>query len=100
VHLAVTGGEEAVMRPGFIGYVAQRLAQGIPVFLSAASPYILLNEHIEADVDHAFLRTRLAELYALLHAARFGRSLWKRLGFLYRLQIDRERQKYLVKSNS
>ncbi|HEX4177224.1 MAG TPA: hypothetical protein VHY57_02255 [Rhizomicrobium sp.] len=100
VHLAVIGGEEAVMRPAFADYVAQRLAQNIPVLLSAASPYILLNEHIEAGVDPAFLRTRLAELYALLHAARFGRSLWKRLGHLYRLQLDRERQKYSRKSNS
>lgn len=100
VHLAVIGGEEAVMRPAFADYVARLLAQNIPVFLSAASPYILLNEHIEAGVAPAFLKTRLAELYALLHAARFGRSLWKRLGFLYRLQIDRERQKYIIKSDS
>ena len=46
------------------------------------------------------LRTRLAELYALLHAARFGRSLWTRMVFLYRLQIDRQWQKYIMKSKA
>lgn len=98
VHLVVIGGEAAVMRPAFADYVAHLLARGIPVFLSAASPYILLNDHLEAGDDPAFLKSRLAELYALLHAARFGRSLWKRIVFLYRLQIDRQRQKFLRKS--
>ena len=69
-----------------------------PVFLSAASPYILLNDHLEAKADPAFFRARLAELYGLLHAARFGRGLLKRMAFLYRLQIDRQRQKYIRKS--
>jgi hypothetical protein len=98
VHLAILGGEAAMLRPAFVSYAAQLMAQGIPVFLSAASPYILLNDHVEADADPAFLGERLAELYALLHAARFGRSLLKRIVFLYRLQIDRERQKFLNKS--
>lgn len=98
VHLVILSGEEAVMRPAFIAYVQRLMAQGIPMFLSAASPYILLNEHLEADCDTVFLKARLAELYALLHAARFGRSLLARIGFLYRLQIDRQRQKFLVKS--
>lgn len=100
VHLVVIGGEEAVMRPAFTDHVARLLGQNIPILLSAASPYILLNEHIEADSDPALVKARLAELYALLHAARFGVSLWKRLGHLYRLQIDRGRQKHLRKSNS
>ena len=98
LHLAILGGEAATLRPAFVSYAARLMAQGIPVFLSAASPYILLNDHVEADADPAFLRERLAELYALLHAARFGRSLLKRIVFLYRLQIDRERQKFLNKS--
>jgi hypothetical protein len=100
VHLVIIGGEAAVMRPPFAGYVARLLSSGIPVFLSAASPYILLNEHLEAGSDPAVLKSRLAELYGLLHAARFGQSLWKRIVFLYRLQIDRQRQKYLMKSTS
>jgi hypothetical protein len=98
VHLAIIGGEAAVLRAAFADYVARLLACGIPVFLSAASPYILLNEHLEADSDPAFLQQRLAELYHLLHAARFGQSLLKRIVFLYRLQIDRQRQKLLGKS--
>jgi len=100
VHLVITGGEAAVMRPAFTDYVAQLMAGGIPVLLSAASPYIVLNEHVPADCDPAFLRTRLAELYALLHAARFGRSLWTRMVFLYRLQIDRQWQKYIMKAKA
>jgi len=98
VHLVVIGGEAAVKRPAFADYVSWLLARGIPVFLSAASPYILLNDHVEADADPALFRQRLAELYGLLHAARFGRSLLKRMVFLYRLQIDRQRQKYIRKS--
>lgn len=100
VHLVIIGGEAAIQRPAFAEYAAQLMASGVPVFLSAASPYILLNEHIAADRDAAFLKVRFAELYALLHAARFGESLWKRVRFLYRLQIDRQRQKFLAKSNT
>jgi hypothetical protein len=98
VHLVVIGGEAAVKRPAFAGYVASLLARRIPVFLSAASPYILLNDHLEAQADPASFRERLTELYGLLHAARFGRGLLKRIVFLYRLQIDRQRQKYIRKS--
>jgi hypothetical protein len=98
VHMVILTGETAVLRPAFIAYVAQLMARGIPVFLSAASPYILLNEHVPAEADAAFLKLRLTELYRLLHAARFGRSLLKRVVFLYRLQIDRQRQKYLSRS--
>jgi hypothetical protein len=89
VHLAILGGEAAMMRPAFASYATRLMAQDIPVFLSAASPYILLNDHVEADAEPVFLKQRLAELYRLLHAARFGRSLLKRIVFLYRLQIDR-----------
>ena len=100
VHLVITGGEEAVLRPAFVDYAAQLMARGIPVLLSAASPYILLNEHLESGIGTASLKARLGELHALLHAARFGESLWKRITFLYRLQIDRQRQKFLGKSKA
>jgi hypothetical protein len=98
VHLLVIGGEAAVLRPAFIDYVARTMARGLPVFLSAASPYIVLNDHMPAGADRSVLEQRLAELYPLLHAARFGQGLWKRIRFLYRLQIDRGYQKYLGKS--
>jgi len=100
VHLVVIGGEAAVLRPAFADTVARQLARGIPVQMSAASPYILLNEHLDKDSDPAFLKARLVELYGLLHAARFGQSLGQRMVFLYRLQIDRQRQKFALKSNS
>jgi hypothetical protein len=98
VHLVVLGGEAAVLRPAFVDYVKRLIARGIPVLLSAASPPIVLNEHLEPDSDPDVFRERLAELHGLLHAARFGRSLLKRIGFLYRLRIDKQRQKYLKKS--
>lgn len=98
VHMVILGGEAAVLRPAFIAYVTKLMGRGIPVFLSAASPYILLNEHVPAGADTDILKARLGELYPLLHAARFGRSLLKRMVFLYRLQIDRGRQRYLNKS--
>jgi uncharacterized protein len=100
VHLLVTGGEQAVMRPAFIAYAARTLARGIPVFLSAASPYILLNDHVPTGAESSVLKQRLAELYPLLHAARFGAGLWQRIRFLYRLQIDRGYQKHLGESVS
>lgn len=100
VHLVVIGGEAAVVRPAFPDYVQRLMTRGIPVFLSAASPYILLNEHLEPDSGPAFLRQRLMELYRLLHAARFGQSLCRRIVFLYLLQIDRQRQKYLRRSTA
>ncbi len=98
VHLVILGGEVAILAPRFISYAAGLMARGIPIFLSAASPYILLNEHVQADADPAVLKERLTELYALLHASRWGRSLLRRIVFLYRLQIDRQRQKFLRKS--
>jgi hypothetical protein len=98
VHMVILGGEAAALRPAFLTYVARLMARGVPVFLSAASPHILLNDHVEADSDPAHLKARVAELYALLHASRFEQGLLKRIGFLYRLQIDRQRQKFLGKS--
>jgi len=98
VHMVILGGEAAVLSPAFLSYTARLMAQGIPVFLSAASPYILLNDHIEAHSDPAHLKARLAELYGLVHASRFGQGLFQRIGFLYQLQIDRQRQKFLRKS--
>ena len=96
--MLILGGEEAVLRPAFLAYAAGLMAQGIPVFLSAASPSILLNDHIEAGCDADYLKARVTELYGLVHASRFEQSLFRRIGFLYRLQIDRQRQKFLRKS--
>lgn len=98
LHMVVLTGEDAVLRPAFIRYVGQAMARGIPIFLSAASPYITLNDHVPPGADAAVLKQRLSELYPLLHAARFGAGLWQRIRFLYRLQIDRGYQKYLGKS--
>jgi hypothetical protein len=96
VELAILGGEAAVIRPGFAEYVANLLAKGIAVFLSAASPSTLVNEHLDApnpSQDIPNLRERLLELYALLHAARWERGFGM-LVPLYRLQLDRQRGKF------
>ena len=102
VELAITGGEAAVTRAGFADYVAGLLARNIPVFLSAASPSTLLNEHVDSTITLPALRQKLVQLYGLLHAARWKRGKLMMLIPLYRLQLDRQRflaQKSLDKSN-
>jgi hypothetical protein len=91
VELAITGGEAAVTRPGFAEHVASLLAKHIPVFLSAASPSTLLNEHMDSTIALPALRQKLVQLYGLLHAARWKRSKLMMLAPLYRLQLDRQR---------
>lgn len=101
VELAITGGEAAVARAGFADYAAGLLAKNIPVFLSAASPSTLLNEHVDPTISLPALRQKLVQLYGLLHAARWKRGKLMMLIPLYRLQLDRQRflaQKSLEKS--
>lgn len=101
VELAITGGEKAVTRPGFAEYAAGLLAKNIPVFLSAASPSTLLNEHVDPAISLPDLRRKLVVLYGLLHAARWKRGKLMMLLPLYRLLLDRQRalaQKSLSKS--
>ena len=91
VELAIIGGEAAVKRDGLADYVAKLLARNIPVFLSAASPSTLLNEHVDPAIALPDLRRKLAQLYGLLHAARWKRGKLLMLVPLYRLQLDRQR---------
>ena len=91
VELAITGGEAAVMRAGLPDYIAGLLAKNIPVFLSAASPSTLLNEHVDRAIRLPALRQKLLQLYGLLHAARWKRGKLAMLLPLYRLQLDRQR---------
>ena len=102
VELAIIGGEAAVTRPGLADYAAGLLARNIPVFLSAASPSTLLNEHVDSTITLPALRQKLVQLYGLLHAARWKRGKLMMLIPLYRLQLDRQRflaQKPRDKSN-
>ena len=94
VILMALGGEEAVLRPAVLTYVARQMAANIPVFLSAASPSILLNEHLDAG-DRSQMADRLKALYGLLHDARWERGPLRMIPFLYRLQLDRYRRKML-----
>jgi hypothetical protein len=91
VELAITGGEAAVTRAGLAEYAAGLLAKNIPVFLSAASPSTLLNEHVDPAISLSALRQKLVQLYGLLHAARWKRGKLMMLVPLYRLQLDRQR---------
>ena len=99
VELAIIGGRAAIERPAFARFVAGLLAKGIAVSMSAASPSTLVNEHLEPGLerDPDALRGKLLALYEMLHAARWGIGM---LVPLYRLQLDRQRQKYLSRSNS
>jgi hypothetical protein len=101
VELAIIGGEQAVTRPGFAEYATSLLAKNIPVFLSAASPSTLLNEHVDPAAGLPALRQKLVRLHGLLHAARWKRGKLLMLLPLYRLLLDRQRvlaQKSLEKS--
>ena len=100
IQILVTAGEAAILRQSVVAYVARLLKQGIPVFLSAASPSTLINEHLDPAQagDMAVLRKKLRQLHALLHAARWERGLLRMIVPLYRLQIDRQRQKFSAKS--
>ncbi len=91
VELAIIGGEKAVTRPGLAEYVAGLLAKNIPIFLSAASPSTLLNEHVDPVISLPALRQKLIQLYGLLHAARWKRGKLFMLVPLYRLLLDRQR---------
>lgn len=91
VQIAVTGGQAAIIRPGFAEYVAALLAQGVAVYLSAASPATLLNDHLGAAPDLKGIRRELLRLYHMLDAARWRRGVGMLLP-LYRLQLDRQKQ--------
>lgn len=91
VHLAITGGEDAVTRPGFAEYVAGLMKRGIAVYMSAASPATLVNEHMDAAaMDMPAIRERLAYLSRLLHASAWKRGI-RMIGALYRLNVERQR---------
>lgn len=89
LQLVITGGEAAVRRPGFAEYVQAQMRGGVPVAMSVASPATVVNEHMDAD-DIAVVRSRLVDLYHLLHAARW-RAKPLMLLPLYKLQLDRAR---------
>jgi hypothetical protein len=100
VQLLVIGGEAAVTRRGFATYVTRLLKRGTPVFLSANSPAILLNEHLDPGREGglAAVSEKLKELYGLLHAARWERGFLSRIPPLYRLQLDRWRRRMMAVS--
>jgi hypothetical protein len=97
ISLVITGGDAAILRPGFAEYVVRLLKKNIGVQMSATSPATLLNHHLDAETagqDMEETRRSLLRLYGLLKAARWKRGpliLWH----LYRLEVAR--QKALMK---
>lgn len=94
VQFLITGGEEAIARPGFAEYVAGLVTRGVGVYLTVAAPHALVNEHFQpvaaaGDVP-AMVRT-LTCLYRLVVAAKDNRSVLRSLPQLYRLNVEKWR---------
>lgn len=93
ISLVITGGDAAILRPGFAEYVVGLLKRNIGVRMSATSPSTLLNHHLDAETaarDMAETRQTLRRLYGLLKASRWQRgplALWH----LYRLEVARQK---------
>lgn len=93
ISIVITGGEDAIRRPGFAEYVVGLLRANIAVNLSATSPSTLLNHHLDGEAaarDMEATRATLVRLYGLLKAARWKRGplmLWH----LYRLEVERQK---------
>jgi hypothetical protein len=89
----IRGGEPAITRPGFAEYVGGLLSRGVAVYMAAASPKTLVNDHVDAEMarDLPGLTRMLLHLYGLLHAARWKRGILAMLPHLYRLQVERLR---------
>jgi hypothetical protein len=97
VHLAITGGDAAIARPGLADYVLALMHQGVAVSMSAASPTALLNDHLDPG-DRESMRQGLMAVWRLLAAARWR---WKPLMVmpLYRLELHRLRHLAARKSS-
>ena len=95
VRMDIIAGEAAILRRSFAAYALRLMKQDIAVFLSAASPAILLNEHLgPSEVrDPLIFSEKLRTLYAQLHAARWERGILRMIPPLYRLQLNRWRSK-------
>lgn len=94
VQLLITGGEEAVTRPGFAEYVLDQVSRGVAVYMTATTPRALLNEYLQplaASRNLPAARRTILHLYRLLMAARAKKSFLGMLPYFYRLYVEKQR---------
>lgn len=97
VQFVVLEGEKAVTRPAFARYVAELVARGVAVYLTARKPHTLVNEYLEATVragDTAGVQRALLHLYGLMVAADRQKGVlgfFRALPYFYRLQVEHQR---------
>jgi hypothetical protein len=94
VQLLVTGGEAAVIRPGFAEYVVDLVSRGVGVYMTATTPRSLLNEYLQpfaAAGDLSGARQTLLYLYRLLAVARGRKGFFWMLPHFYRLHLEKWR---------
>ncbi len=64
MEFMIIGGEAAVRRPGFAEFLAQLIANGVPVFMSVAGRKALLNPSLEGAVAARDMAAGALRLYA------------------------------------
>ena len=95
MQLLVTGGEAAIARPGFAEYVAGLVSRGMAVYLTATSPHVLVNEHLQPTVAAGAYAGHDPDCCNISTAccmtAREGKGVLRTLPHLYRLQLEKWR---------
>lgn len=92
IQLLVTGGEAAILRPGFAEYVFGLVQGRVGVYLTAMIPRAMLNQYLEpfvaaGDVEGA--RRTLLHVYRLLTASGKRQGFLRLLPPLYGLEIEK-----------
>ena len=78
IQLLVTGGEAAILRPGFVDYVFGLVRAQVGVYLTAMIPRAMLNQYLEPFVAAGDFEGDTAHLTACLPAPH---RQWKTPGF-------------------
>ena len=92
IQLLVTGGEAAILRPGFAEYVFGLVLGRVGVYLTAMIPRAMLNQYLEPFVaagDLEGTRRTLLHVYRLLTASGKRRGFLRLLPHLYGLEIEK-----------
>ena len=100
IQLLVTGGEAAILRPGFAEYVFQQVLGRVGVYLTAMIPRAMLNQYLEPFVaagDLEGARRSLLHVYRLLTASGKRQGFLRLLPHLYRLEVEKLRLKIKYK---
>jgi hypothetical protein len=92
IQLLVTGGEAAILRPGFAEYVFGLILGRVGVYLTAMIPRAMLNQYLEPFVaagDLEGTRRTLLLVYRLLTASGKKQGFLRLLPHLYGLEIEK-----------